>query len=154
MYQNNFGAVRGFAVQSIVVFIFYNCKSPCRMKMGSFKFYALPALLGMSVLWSSCTKKATTEDPVNTPQRQTTAMAAATVSAALQGRALAANCFQCHGTNGYASELKIAGINASGLLSKFSEMRARGARDNIMNVHAFGYTNEEVQLIGDYFSKQ
>lgn len=82
------------------------------------------------------------------------AMAAATVSPDLQGRALAANCFQCHGTNGYASELKIAGINASALMSKFSEMKARGARDNIMNVHAFAYTNEEIQLIGDYFSKQ
>lgn len=77
-----------------------------------------------------------------------------TVSAELQGRALASNCFQCHGTNGYASELKIAGINASALQSKFAEMRARGARDNIMNLHAFAYTTEEVNLIGNFFSQQ
>lgn len=77
-----------------------------------------------------------------------------TVSAELQGRALSANCFQCHGTNGYASELKIAGINASALQSKFVEMRARGARDNIMNLHAFAYTTEEVNLIGNFFSQQ
>ncbi len=71
-----------------------------------------------------------------------------------EGRTLASNCFQCHGTNGYASELKIAGIGASELAEKFRSMKADGARKNIMNVHAFAYSPEEIQLIGNYFSKQ
>ncbi len=70
------------------------------------------------------------------------------------GRALAANCFQCHGTNGEASELKIAGIGASALQEKFAEMRAEHPGRNIMNVHARAYTHAQINLIGDYFSKQ
>jgi len=76
------------------------------------------------------------------------------VTADLPGRTLAANCFQCHGTNGYANELKIAGISASEMARKFTEMKADGPRENIMNLHAAAYTPEEIQLIGDYFSKQ
>ncbi|MCC6760390.1 MAG: hypothetical protein IT252_04205 [Chitinophagaceae bacterium] len=80
--------------------------------------------------------------------------AAISFNTELQGRALAANCFQCHGTNGYAAELKIAGINAAALQSKFASMRSRGAKDNIMNVHAFAYTTEEINLMGNFFSQQ
>lgn len=102
----------------------------------------------------SCQKTLTPREKPATDLMPLAESATLTISPELQGRALAANCFQCHGTNGYASELKIAGINASALQSKFAEMRARGARDNIMNVHAFAYTTEEVNLIGNFFSQQ
>ena len=72
----------------------------------------------------------------------------------LPGRTLAANCFQCHGTNGYAGELKIAGQGASEIISKFNEFKAKDPRSNIMNVHAHGYTDEQIKLIADYISKQ
>lgn len=70
------------------------------------------------------------------------------------GRTLAANCFQCHGTDGYAGELKIAGESASEIIGELDEMRAKNVRGNIMNVHAAAYTPQEIALIADYFAKQ
>ncbi len=87
------------------------------------------------------------KDTGNNPE-----MLVATVD--VPGRTLAANCFQCHGTNGHAGELKIAGIGASELARKFANMKADGPRENIMNLHAAAYTAEEIQLMGNYFSKQ
>jgi sulfide dehydrogenase cytochrome subunit len=107
---------------------------------------ALPFLFG-------CQKSLTDTEPggkksdINSPQ-----MLAATVD--LPGRTLAANCFQCHGTNGYASELKIANMDASEISRKFAEFKAESPRDNIMNLHAYAYTPEEIQLIGEYFANQ
>lgn len=70
------------------------------------------------------------------------------------GRLLASNCFQCHGTNGYAGELKIGEQSASSIISDINEMKTKDPRSNIMNVHARAYTQEEIQLIADYISKQ
>lgn len=72
----------------------------------------------------------------------------------LPGRVLASNCFQCHGTNGYAGELKIGEQSASSIISDINEMKTKDPRSNIMNVHAIAYTKEEIQLIADYISKQ
>lgn len=72
----------------------------------------------------------------------------------LPGRTLAANCFQCHGTNGHAGELKIAGQSASGIIKELNEMKTRNPRANIMSVHSVAYTSEEIKLIADYISKQ
>jgi sulfide dehydrogenase cytochrome subunit len=72
----------------------------------------------------------------------------------LPGRTLAANCFQCHGTNGYAGELKIAGQSKSEILSTLNEMKTKNPRANIMNVHAQAYTAQELDLIADFISKQ
>lgn len=109
-------------------------------------------VLALPLLFACQKNFSETESPGQKSDENSTQMLAATMD--IPGRTLAANCFQCHGTNGYASELKIAGIGASGLSSKFAEMKARGARDNIMNVHAYAYTPEEIQLMGNYFSKQ
>jgi sulfide dehydrogenase cytochrome subunit len=70
------------------------------------------------------------------------------------GRALAANCFQCHGTDGFAGEMKIAGESYSELLSELREYRAKNPRTEIMSFHAQAYTDAEIVLIADYFSKQ
>jgi sulfide dehydrogenase cytochrome subunit len=72
----------------------------------------------------------------------------------LPGRVLASNCFQCHGTNGYAGELKIGEQSASSIISDINEMKTKDPRSNIMNVHARAYTTEEIKLIADYISKQ
>ncbi len=69
------------------------------------------------------------------------------------GRALAANCFQCHGTDGVAGELKIAGESASEIISELNEMRGKNPRSNIMNVHAAAYTPAEISLIATYFAQ-
>jgi len=72
----------------------------------------------------------------------------------LPGRVLASNCFQCHGTNGYAGELKIGEQSASSIISDINEMKTKDPRSNIMNVHARAYTAEEIKIIADYISKQ
>lgn len=72
----------------------------------------------------------------------------------LPGRVLASNCFQCHGTNGYAGELKIGEQSASSIISDINEMKSKDPGKNIMNVHARAYTQEEIKLIAEYISKQ
>ena len=72
----------------------------------------------------------------------------------LPGRVLASNCFQCHGTNGYAGELKIGEQSASSIISDINEMKGKDPRANIMNVHARAYTQEEIKIIAEYISKQ
>jgi sulfide dehydrogenase cytochrome subunit len=72
----------------------------------------------------------------------------------LPGRLLASNCFQCHGTNGYAGELKIGEQSASSIIADMNEMRTKNPGENIMNVHARAYTDEEIKLIANYISQQ
>jgi sulfide dehydrogenase cytochrome subunit len=69
------------------------------------------------------------------------------------GRTLAANCFQCHGTDGYGME-HLAGESAREISGELMEMQFESARKDIMAVHAQAYTAEEINLIADYFSKQ
>jgi cytochrome subunit of sulfide dehydrogenase len=69
------------------------------------------------------------------------------------GRTLAANCFQCHGTDGYGLE-HLAGQSAREISGELMEMQFKPARQDIMAVHAQAYTAEEINLIADYFSKQ
>ncbi len=107
----------------------------------------------VAVLTTSC------RDAIDAPNDRTaaapTAPQPAIAAAAVHpGRALAANCFQCHGTNGVAGELKIAGESAAEIISELNEMRADIPGRNIMNVHALAYTPAEITLIADYFAKQ
>lgn len=103
----------------------------------------------------SCRKVSQSEietDIVDDKKKAKEVVAASTMD--LPGRTLAANCFQCHGTNGVASELKIAGESSTEIIGEFNEMRAKDPRGNIMNMHALAYTPDEIKLIADYFSKQ
>lgn len=72
----------------------------------------------------------------------------------IPNRTLASNCFQCHGTDGFAGELKIASMSKAELVSKLNSFRAKDPKADIMNFHALGYTPTEIDLIADYFSKQ
>lgn len=69
------------------------------------------------------------------------------------GRLLASNCFQCHGTNGHGME-SLAGESAAEISEELYEMKQKPASADIMNVHAQGYTTDQVNMIADYFSKQ
>jgi sulfide dehydrogenase cytochrome subunit len=69
------------------------------------------------------------------------------------GRTLAANCFQCHGTDGYGLE-HLAGKSRSSIANELLEMQFKPVNAEIMNVHAMAYTDDEIALIADYFSKQ
>jgi len=101
----------------------------------------------------SCKDELVTE--VNTDTRQEiTDPKTKAASIDLPGRLLASNCFQCHGTNGYAGELKIGEQSASSIISDMNEMRTKNPGENIMNVHARAYTTEEIKLIANYISQQ
>jgi sulfide dehydrogenase cytochrome subunit len=72
------------------------------------------------------------------------------------GRLLASNCFQCHGTNGNAlgDMRRLADRDADEIYGDLLEMRAKAANTNVMHVQARGYTDEQLRLIADYFSRQ
>ena len=80
----------------------------------------------------------------------------ATQPASVPGRLLASNCFQCHGTNGRGSNTfeRLAGKSASEIYKELREMKAEREFDDIMTFHAVGYTDAQLRLIADYFSRQ
>lgn len=114
------------------------------------------ALAGLLLLVAfSCSKdqmKELNRDQTVAPSSETATLKAGTID--LPGRVLASNCFQCHGTNGYASELKIGEQSASSIISDINEMKTKDPRSNIMIVHAKAYTDEEIKLIATYISQQ
>jgi len=125
------------------------------MKTKIFKPSVLFASALVTLSLFSCKKELMTkENETDATQNTTSTSVVKAVPADLPGRTLAANCFQCHGTNGYAGELKIAGESKSGILSEMNEMKAKNPRSNIMNVHAQAYTAQEMDLIADFISKQ
>jgi sulfide dehydrogenase cytochrome subunit len=125
------------------------------MKSKSFKLILFSALVLLTMFVISCSKDLTNEN--QTDATVTSSNDALTLKAGaidLPGRLLASNCFQCHGTNGYAGELKIGEQSASSIISDINEMKTKDPRSNIMNLHARAYTTEEIKLIAEYISKQ
>ncbi len=70
------------------------------------------------------------------------------------GRLLAAQCAQCHGTNGYSVSGIIEGLvgEAGELAEEMAEMRAE-LNTHIMNAQAKGYSPEEVTAMAGFFQK-
>ena len=122
------------------------------MKILLLKLQTLGVALGMMRLMLSCKEDFADESSTTESQLSTRN---ARVSATLDhpGRTLAANCFQCHGTNGYGLE-HLAGESASEIVDELMEMQTKNPRAEIMNAHAKAYTTEEIKLIADYFSQQ
>lgn len=70
------------------------------------------------------------------------------------GRLLASNCFQCHGTDGRGPGFeRLSGESATEIYSELKEFQTRGARD-LMGAHALGYTDAQLRAIADWFSAQ
>ena len=65
-----------------------------------------------------------------------------------QGRLLASNCFQCHGTNGSGGFDRIAGEAGD-----VREFRSKMASSNIMAAHAQGYTDAQIQALVNYLNQ-
>lgn len=70
------------------------------------------------------------------------------------GRLLASNCFQCHGTDGRNGGFdSLAGESSREIIGELTEMRAKYEEDEgIMRVHAFGYSDEQLRLLAEYFA--
>lgn len=81
---------------------------------------------------------------------------AQTTTPSSSGRLLASNCFQCHNTNGRSigGMDSIAGKSAKSIFEELKEMQQKPANQNIMNVHARGYTDQQLKLLADFLSRQ
>jgi sulfide dehydrogenase cytochrome subunit len=114
---------------------------------------ASPVLADNKSSKSSESSKSSSSTTVLTTSSSTTVYTSGAATLNHPGRLLASNCFQCHGTNGHGME-SLAGKSAGDITGDLFEMRQKPAANNIMNVHAQGYTSAQVNLIADYFSKQ
>ena len=72
-----------------------------------------------------------------------------TVLASNEGRLLASNCFQCHGTGGTGGFDNIRGSEADEVL----EFLTDNPSSNIMAAHAQGYTRAQLQKIIAYLQQ-
>jgi sulfide dehydrogenase cytochrome subunit len=73
-----------------------------------------------------------------------------------RGEMLSASCAGCHGTDGHSpgSIPDISDKSAEYIRTSMEEFRS-GKRDStVMGRQAKGYTDEEIQLIAEYFAKQ
>lgn len=68
----------------------------------------------------------------------------------------AANCFNCHGTEGRINSAipAIAGRDRDFLLAALSAYKAGSKPATIMHQLAKGYTDAELAALADYFSRQ
>ena len=82
------------------------------------------------------------------------ALLAGTALAQPAGKQLAAQCAQCHGTNGSGGFLQLAGRNAGSLYKQLLRMKARTTPQSIMDLQARGYTDAQLWAISEYFSLQ
>jgi len=67
-----------------------------------------------------------------------------------------ANCFNCHGTDGYASGAisKLAGIDKAYFNEQIKAFRSGARPATIMHQLLKGYTDEELAIAADYFARQ
>ena len=91
-----------------------------------------------------------------TPTLTATAAAApAAATASTEGRLLASNCFQCHGTNGKGPGFdSLAGKSASSIYGDLKEFQSGKEGNGIMARHAMGYTDAQLQALSQWLSTQ
>lgn len=70
------------------------------------------------------------------------------------GRLLAAQCAQCHGTDGrpVGDIESLAGVEVKDFTDKMKDMRRAGETGGIMKHQAKGLTDEQIRLMALYFS--
>ncbi len=71
-------------------------------------------------------------------------------------RSLAANCTSCHGPSGNSAGAipSIAGLDRATIVLALQEYKAGKRPATVMHQHAKGYTDQEFELLADYFSAQ
>ena len=73
-----------------------------------------------------------------------------------KGAMLSASCEGCHGTNGRSPGAipSIAGKSADYLRETMESFRSGDKEATVMGRHVNGYSEEEIRLIAEYFSRQ
>ncbi len=73
-------------------------------------------------------------------------------------RALAANCAQCHGTDGHPARDSVlpplAGRDRRELEQRLSDFKAGRTRATVMDQIAKGYSDAEIAALADYFARR
>jgi cytochrome c553 len=71
-------------------------------------------------------------------------------------RAIAANCANCHGTNGVSQGgvPSLAGQSKADLVRKMQDFKAGRTPSTIMTQLAKGYTDEQIDLAATFFAAQ
>ncbi len=84
------------------------------------------------------------------------AQTAADVAKLNQGRYLAANCANCHGTQGRAQAgfFSLAGYPKEAFVAQMKAFRDGARPATIMHQLAKGYSDEQIELMADYFARQ
>jgi cytochrome c553 len=98
----------------------------------------------------------------NTFQNAVLALLLCATSVALEAagpnfaRELAANCANCHGTDGKSSSAmpSLAGLERSYLILRMQDFKAGRRPATIMHQIAKGYSDEQIELIAEYFASQ
>ena len=72
------------------------------------------------------------------------------------GRNLAATCTFCHGTDGRSvgGTVALAGMPKEQLVQAMKEFKSGARPATVMHQLSKGYTEQQVELMGEYFSKQ
>lgn len=85
-------------------------------------------------------------------------MLAATPTMAIErGEVLATTCFSCHGYEGKNTGGAIPALEnypASLIVSQMKAFRDGTRQSTVMNRHAAGYTDEEIEAMAQYIGKQ
>ncbi len=78
-----------------------------------------------------------------------------TIPAIPNGRLLASNCFQCHGTNGKGPGFdRLSDKSANELFRELKEYQAGGEGEGLMAKHAWGYTDAQLRALSQYLARQ
>ena len=71
-------------------------------------------------------------------------------------RSLAANCTGCHGPGGASSGAipTIAGLERAYIITALQEFKAQTRPATVMHQLAKGYSDQQIEILAEYFSKQ
>lgn len=74
----------------------------------------------------------------------------------LQARSWAASCASCHGTEGRSQGVipPLAGRPKEELVRAMLDFKADRRSASVMHQHAKGYSDQQIERMADYFSKQ
>ncbi|MEO1940762.1 MAG: c-type cytochrome [Candidatus Thioglobus sp.] len=69
---------------------------------------------------------------------------------------LVSSCAACHGTQGHSvgGTPRLAGLDSLHFIEQMRQFTSEERPSTVMHHHATGYTEEEIKLMAEFFSKQ